>query len=518
MRGPAKEKIIEVGAMRVLFLFLALLGPLAYGFLSCMFLMSMSFMFQSLCKWVMDVASIVFSVEYNPCPIKFNETFSSSEFIAYGMAQLPISFLRPCTSSNSLPALVGQSSKTVRANFQDVTKPQQFVLRNQEAVSCGCRDCSATSDPFNRSLLFHSIHNRDCGKSWPAEARFKFMGCFGVDRIASGTGSVRVAGKCKAKVGGEAGSHASTPDELGRLFIFGFGYTSSALATDLRSKNWDISGTCRSTDARSTLEDCGFQSFLFNSDNDGEELQGGGLKVLQQATHWLVSIPPVGDFDRDPVLAVHSDDLIQAAAMGNVRWVGYLSSTGVYGDWQGEWVDEETEPRPSLPKAVARLAAERDWLKFGRDHGVAVHVFRLGGIYGAGRNAFSTILQNRTSSRIDRERRRFTSRIHVADVCQVLLASMQNPSPGRIYNVVDDFPAPREDVFAYARDLLGVRMDEGVQREKANTNPFYSNRFEEKRVSNKRIKEELGIRLLYPSYESGLQEILRNSSRAGSCV
>ncbi|KAL2653173.1 hypothetical protein R1flu_021301 [Riccia fluitans] len=413
--------------------------------------------------------------------------------MAEGSASLPL----PCTLSNSPPT--DHSSRacrrlvTERANVQGCIKSQQILLRKQQEITArGCGDCSASGDSFSRYLLHHSIRNRAHGKSWRVNAA-----------------------KCQAETGA---APANTADNPGRLFIFGFGYTSCALAIDLRNKNWSIAGTCRNSEARSTLENWGFHSLLFNSDNDGEELQGPGLEELQQATHWLVSIPPVGDFGKDPVLAVHGQDLIQAAGRCNVRWIGYLSSTGVYGDWQGEWVDEDTEPRGSLPKALERLAAERGWLNFGRDHGVAVHVFRLGGIYGPGRNAFSTILQNRTRPGLERERRRFTSRIHVADVCQVLTASMDNPSPGRIYNVVDDVPAPREEVFAYARDLLGVRTDEGVTREEANTVPFFSARCEEKRVSNKRIKEELGIRLLHPSYKSGLQEILKDSKRTQSCV
>ncbi|KAG6548403.1 hypothetical protein Mapa_009889 [Marchantia paleacea] len=327
-------------------------------------------------------------------------------------------------------------------------------------------------------------------------------------------GCCRKAGaEWQVEAGPNTNVFISKPSETSRLFIFGFGYTSSALAFGIKDKKWNVTGTCRRSDDRSVLEECGFHTVLFNSENDGEELNDYGLQELQRATHWLISIPPVGDFDNDPVLAVHKEDLIQAAARGNVRWIGYLSSTGVYGDWQGSWVDEDTEPRPVEQKAVARLAAEDDWLSFGKAHGVAVQVFRLGGIYGAGRSALNSILQYRTRSGPQRERRRFTSRIHVADVCQVLSASMGHPCPGRIYNVVDDDPAPRREVFAFARDLLGLQAkdteatEEVVKYGDLNSSTIYSTQCEEKRVSNRRIKEELHIQLLYPSYKSGLQAI-----------
>ncbi|CAM6084227.1 unnamed protein product [Calypogeia fissa] len=207
-----------------------------------------------------------------------------------------------------------------------------------------------------------------------------------------------------------------------RIFIFGYGYTSCALASYLKN-NWQVSvsGTCRSDEKRAALEQCGYSAHVFNSDNDGEELRDEGLRELQEATHWLVSVPPVADFDMDPVLTTHAQDLIQVVGKGIVGWIGYLSSTSVYGDWQGDWVDEQSKPRPVEQKALARLAAEEAWLKFGLDHGVPVHVFRLGGIYGPGR-------------------------------------SMQNPDPGKTYNVVDDDPASRLEVLSYAQDYSTTRI------------------------------------------------------------
>ncbi|CAM6123251.1 unnamed protein product [Calypogeia fissa] len=305
-----------------------------------------------------------------------------------------------------------------------------------------------------------------------------------------------------------------------RIFIFGYGYTSCALASYLKN-NWQVSGTCRSDEKRAALEQCGYSAHVFNSDNDGEELRDEGLRELQEATHWLVSVPPVADFDMDPVLTTHAQDLIQVVGKGIVGWIGYLSSTSVYGDWQGDWVNEQSRPRPVEQKALARLAAEEAWLKFGLDHGVPVHVFRLGGIYGPGRSAIDTVLSNRVLSgrQRSREQRHFTSRIHVADICQTVLASMKNPDPGKTYNVVDDDPASRLEVLSYAQDLLNNQDNNshnqftknGISSPKeAQGGSSSSNQRGEKRVSNKRIKVDLKVKLLYPTYREGLKAMLES--------
>ena len=167
------------------------------------------------------------------------------------------------------------------------------------------------------------------------------------------------------------------------------------------------------------------------------------------ATHILLSIPPDGE--GDPALNCHGADI---AALPGVEWVGYLSTTGVYGDTGGAWVDESASPAPTGVRGRRRLAAEMGWLAFGEQPGLAVHVFRLAGIYGSGRNALATVRRGE-ARRIDKPGQVF-SRIHVADIAQVLAASIARPRPGAIYNVCDDEPAPGADVVAHACALLGV--------------------------------------------------------------
>jgi nucleoside-diphosphate-sugar epimerase len=273
------------------------------------------------------------------------------------------------------------------------------------------------------------------------------------------------------------------------LFCFGLGYSARTLANTLRACGWAVAGTTRDG-AGGTI------AFDGDSDLPGDALDG--------VTHILVSAPP--DARGDPVLR-RCRDMLAARADGLV-WVGYLSTTGVYGDHGGGWVDEDTPRAPLSERAKHRAEAEDGWLALARDHGVPVHVFRLAGIYGPGRNQLAAVL-NGTGRRIIKPNQVF-SRIHVDDIAGVLQASMARPDPGRVYNVADDEPAPPQDVVAFAAELLGRPVPPEVPFEEAELSPmgrsFYA---ESKRVDNRRIKQELGYTLVYPTYREGLTALSR---------
>jgi nucleoside-diphosphate-sugar epimerase len=185
------------------------------------------------------------------------------------------------------------------------------------------------------------------------------------------------------------------------------------------------------------------------------------------------------------------------------EWIGYLSTTGVYGNHNGGWVDEETTLAPSTQRGKFREMAENSWTKLDMN----LHIFRLAGIYGPGRGPFSKV-RNGTARRIIKKGQLF-SRIHVDDIAQTLLASIKSPRKGAIYNVCDDNPAPPEDVIAYAAELLGMPVPEAIDFDKADMSPmaksFYA---ENKKVSNELIKKELGIKLKFPDYKTGLRSLL----------
>ena len=275
------------------------------------------------------------------------------------------------------------------------------------------------------------------------------------------------------------------------LLSLGHGYSARALAPLLRG--WRVIGTTRSPEKARALEAEGVEARLFP--------RGDIAPDIAEATHLLTSIAP--DEEGDPVLRAHRA-AIEAAAP-RLAWAGYLSTTGVYGDHGGGWVDEDTPPAPSTARGEARVRAEAEWRAV---PGLPLHVFRLAGIYGPGRGPFAK-LRAGTARRVVKPGQVF-SRIHVDDIALVLRASIDRPRPGAVYNVCDDDPAPPEDVIAHAARLLGLPPPPAVAFADAELSPmarsFYA---ESKRVSNRRIKEELGVALRHPDYRSGLAATLR---------
>ena len=285
----------------------------------------------------------------------------------------------------------------------------------------------------------------------------------------------------------------------GRLFCFGLGYTALRLARRVQREGWSVAGTSRSPERLRQLAAEGIEVHPFG---DGIPLEGC-RELLSSATHLLLSAPPGPD--GDPVLVLHRADLARTGP--SLAWVGYLSTTGVYGDRSGGWADESTPVNPGSARSQRRVEAEQGWLSVWREAGLPVHVFRLPGIYGPGRSAFDAVRAGR-AHRIDKPGQVF-SRIHVDDIATVLRASMAQPNPGSVYNVADDEPAPAHEVTEYACRLLGVEPPPLVPLEQAELSPmarsFYA---ENRRVRNDRIKQELGVRLAYPDYRAGLRAIL----------
>lgn len=283
-----------------------------------------------------------------------------------------------------------------------------------------------------------------------------------------------------------------------RLFCFGLGFSAAVLAGRLAAAGWEVAGTVRTKDRAAELRARGFDVHLF--DGAGPTVP---RRALMDASHILASVPP--GQGGDPVLAHYSDTI---AEIGSLVWLGYFSTTGVYGTRDGGWVNEASPLRPTGPRGRRRVEAERRWVDLWRGRGVAVHVFRLAGIYGPGRNAFLD-LRRATAKRIDKPGQVF-SRIHVDDVAVAVEASMANPRPGAVYNLCDDAPAPPADVVAYAARLMGVEPPPLVPFEQAELSPmarsFYA---DNKRVRNDLIKRELGVELSYPDYKAGLDALFR---------
>ena len=277
------------------------------------------------------------------------------------------------------------------------------------------------------------------------------------------------------------------------LLSLGHGYSAQALARLLIPQGWRIIATTRSADKATALRADGVEPLIW----PGTPL----APALAQTTHLLTSIAP-GE-NGDPVLAAHGAEI----AAAGLEWVGYLSTTGVYGDHQGGWVTEDTPLTPSTKRGQHRVLAESQWQALG----LPLHIFRLAGIYGPGRGPFAKVREG-TARRILKPDQVF-SRIHVDDIAQTLAASIARPDPGRVYNVCVNDPAPPVDVIAYAADLLGLPVPPAESWDQAEMTPmarsFYA---ESKRVRNDRITQDLGVTLIYPDYHTGLRALLTSES------
>jgi nucleoside-diphosphate-sugar epimerase len=280
-----------------------------------------------------------------------------------------------------------------------------------------------------------------------------------------------------------------------RLFCFGYGYSAAALARWLAADGFTVAGTTRDPEKIKTLSSQGVEGWVF----DGRERIAAD--ALNGATHVLVSVPPLGG--ADPVLGQCRDQL---AAL-KPDWIGYLSTTGVYGNRDGGVVDEGSALKPTSDRARARVQAELGWLRFGDEHDIPVQIFRLAGIYGPGRSVLDQ-LRAGTARRIDKPGHLF-SRIHVDDIARTLTASIARPRAGGIYNVCDDEPAEPRALIEYGAALFGIDPPPLVALEAAALSDMARTFWaDSKRVDNTRIKRELGVQLAYPTYREGLRAVL----------
>ena len=279
----------------------------------------------------------------------------------------------------------------------------------------------------------------------------------------------------------------------GTLLTIGYGYSARALARRVMAEGWRVIGTTRDPARDAAIAADGAEPARFPLTTPEE--------TLARATHLLASAAPGPE--GDPLIVAHGAALAEA----RFDWAGYLSTTGVYGDHAGGWVDEATPPAPGTERGRARTAAEAAWQALAAEAGWPLRIFRLAGIYGPGRGPFAKVRAG-TARRIVKPGQVF-SRIHVEDIAGVLAASIARPEVGGIFNVCDDDPAPPQDVIAHAAHLLGLPPPPEVSIDAADMSPmgrsFYA---ESKRVSNRRLRDELGYALRYPDYRTGLAAVL----------
>jgi len=280
--------------------------------------------------------------------------------------------------------------------------------------------------------------------------------------------------------------------------VFGLGFTSEAFLRFAEGRFTSVVGTVRSAEKAAQKTKPGCEILVFNEASADSRIS----LALSEADAVLISAGP--DEAGDPVLRRFAHDIETSKSL---RWIGYLSTIGVYGDADGGWVDETVAPNPSHTRTQRRVEVEQEWLALGARTGKATQIFRLAGIYGPGRNPIINLDQR--AQRVIKKGQVF-NRIHVDDIAQVLLASMAKPRQGAVYNVSDNEPAPPQDVLLYAAELTGreppleVPFEQAVMSEMARS--FYA---DNKRVSNRLIREELGVELRYPTYREGVAALAK---------
>ncbi len=283
-----------------------------------------------------------------------------------------------------------------------------------------------------------------------------------------------------------------------KLFVFGLGYCAQDFIARFGDLFDAITGTTRSAEKAKELAGDRLETFVFGPDREDPKL----AEKMLAADVLLISIRP--GVSVDPVLARFGHRI---ANLRSPQIIIYLSTVGVYGDQQGEWVDESRAPAPSSPRSVTRLQAEKSWAAIGKAKDKTVHILRLAGIYGPGRNALISLKEGKARRLVKPDQ--VFNRVHVEDISRAIAAAIAHEGPGGIWNVADDTPSPPQDVVAYAAMLMGIEPPpEELVETAENLSPMKRSFFaENKRASNRKLKEELRVDLAYPTYRVGLDAL-----------
>ena len=285
-----------------------------------------------------------------------------------------------------------------------------------------------------------------------------------------------------------------------KVFCFGFGQVAKHFVKKIISQNLtlELSVTSRQETHQEVFEEINFTSYEFENDKFDENIN---FKI-KEADYILVSIPPISG--EDIVIKNFKDPLKNT----NAKWITYLSATSVYGDHNGEWVNEKSETKPSTLNGKNRLKAENDWRVFSKENNLPLQIFRLSGIYSKQNNILKRLKTGQ--AKIIKKEKHFFSRIHVEDIANILFISLKKFKTNEIFNISDDQPASQEEVAVYGALLLKMNkpnplkiedLEEGMLKD------FYK---ESKKVDNKKIKNIFNYQFIYPSYKEGLDNIVND--------
>ncbi len=285
-----------------------------------------------------------------------------------------------------------------------------------------------------------------------------------------------------------------------KVFCFGFGQVAKYFIKKIVKEKQAIELNVSSRKKNHTLkfEGLNLNSYEFND----EKIDKNMNSKIQDADFILVSIPPINDGD---IVLKNFKEILKKT---KTKWITYLSATSVYGNHDGEWVDEDSETKPTSISGIKRLQAERLWQNFSIENNLPLQIFRLSGIYSVQNNILKRLISGQT--KIVKKDNHFFSRIHIEDIANLLFHSMKKFKSNEIFNISDDKPAPQEEIASYGSKLLKVKFPEFLELEALEDGMLKDFYKDSKKVNNQKVKDFFNYQFTYPTYKEGLDKIFND--------
>jgi nucleoside-diphosphate-sugar epimerase len=285
------------------------------------------------------------------------------------------------------------------------------------------------------------------------------------------------------------------------IVCFGFGQVAKNFIKKLDNDGvtFKLTTTSREKTNNKKFENINYESFQFTEKSFDKNF----IAKLEEADHILISIAPINGSD------IVIQNFQNYFKINKLKWITYLSATSVYGNHSGEWVDENSETKPTSPNGVERLKVEKEWMELVNRFDLPLQIFRLSGIYSNQYNILTRLKSGK--AKIINKKNHFFSRIHVEDIANILSNSLNHFKKNEVYNISDDKPAPAEEVTMYGVKLLGVNKPKTIEINEIDSEMLRGFYKDSKKVNNKKMKEVFNYKLKYPTYVEGLNYIFNNS-------
>ena len=289
--------------------------------------------------------------------------------------------------------------------------------------------------------------------------------------------------------------------ETMNIMCFGFGQVAKNFIRKINSENLKINLTITSREKsdKKSFDDLDYESFQFSENSFDKKL----IENLEYSNHILVSIAPVNGED---IVIKNFKNIFDNS---KIKWITYLSATSVYGNHNGDWVNENSKTNPTSINGINRLNAEKSWLNLAEKKSLPLQILRLSGIYSNQNNILARLKTG--NAKIINKKNQFFSRIHVEDIANVLFKSLQNFKSKEIYNVSDDKPTSSQELILHGSKLLNIETPKVVDLSTIESEIIKNFYKDSKKVNNKKMKEFFNYKLKYSTYVEGLDHILNNN-------